>query len=175
MVLQGTEAAVGAGALALARQQVEYLRRRYARATDLLGTGKPEAIAEGTQIYHEIFTPEADLRTSAGSAKPFQATGPAAWADVVVGALEEYNATQHLIGTQIAHIDQLTEQDGAFTAGHATMSSYLQAWHSTAAGRLWLFIGNYEDEVRFVPGKGWQIYSMNLIQISGENRQLAED
>lgn len=174
MILQGTEAQVGPGALALARQQVEYTRRQYARATDLLGTGKADAIAEGTKVYHEIFTPDSDLRTSGGTAKPFQATGPAAWADVVVDALEEYNATQHLIGTQLAHIDQLTEQDGVVTSGHATMSSYLQAWHSTQAGKLWLFIGTYEDKVRFVPGKGWQIYSMNLVQISGENRQLAD-
>ncbi len=175
MVLQGSEATAGAGTLALVRQQVEYLRRLYARATDLLGTGKAEAIAEGTKIYHEIFTPDADLRTSGGTAKPFQATGPDAWADVVVDALEEYGATQHLIGTQLVHIDQLTELDGTVTAGHATMSSYLQAWHSTDAGKLWLFIGTYEDEVQFVPGKGWQICSMNLIQISGENRQLADD
>lgn len=175
MILQGAEATAGAGTLALARQQVEYLRRRYARATDLLGTGKPEAIAEGSQIYQEIFTQDADLRTSGGTAEPFHAKGPAAWADVVVGALEEYSATQHLIGTQLAHIDKLTEKDGDITDGHATMSSYLQAWHSTEAGRLWLFIGVYEDEVRYTPGKGWQIYAMNLVQISGENRQLAKD
>jgi hypothetical protein len=175
MVLQGIEATAGAGTLALVRQQVEYVRRRYARATDLLGTAKPAAIAEGTQIYHEIFTPDADLRTSGGTAKPFQATGPGAWADVVVDALEEYSATQHLIGTQLVHIDQLTEKDGSITAGHATMSSYLQAWHSTDAGKLWMFIGTYEDQVRYVPGKGWQIYAMNLIQVSGENRQLAKD
>lgn len=173
MVLQGSEAAVDAGTLALARQQVEYLRRLYARATDLLGTGKSDAIAEGTKIYHEIFTPDADLRTSGGDAEPFQATGPDAWADVVVGALDEYSATQHLIGTQLTHIDQLTEQNGTITGGHATMASYLQAWHSTAAGRLWLFMGTYEDEVRFVPGKGWQIYAMNLIETAADNRQIS--
>lgn len=170
---QGPEAQAAAGTLALARQQIEYLRRQYARATDLLGTATPDAIKEGTKIYHEIFTPDADLCTSGGTAEPFQATGPAAWADVVVDALEEYNATQHLIGTQLVHIDQLSEKDGVVSAGHATMSSYLQAWHSTEADRLWLFIGNYEDEVQFVPGKGWQICAMNLVQISGDNRQIA--
>lgn len=170
---QGPEAQAGVGTLALARQQIEYLRRQYARATDLLGTGAPAAIEEGAKIYHEIFTPDADLRTSGGTAEPFQATGPDAWADVVVDALEEYSATQHLIGTQLVHIDQLGENNGTVSSGHATMSSYLQAWHSTDAGKLWLFIGTYEDEVQFVSGKGWQICAMNLVQISGENRQIA--
>ena len=170
---QGPEAEASPGTLALARQQIEYLRRLYARATDLLGTGQDSAIDEGTKIYHEIFTPDADLRTSGGTAEPFQATGPQAWADVVVDALDEYSATQHLIGTQLVHIDTLAEADGVISKGHASMSSYLQAWHSTDAGKLWLFIGTYQDEVVYLPGKGWQISAMNLVQVSGENREIA--
>ena len=40
-------------------QEVEYLRRRYARATDLIGTATPEAIAEGRAIYHAVFAADA--------------------------------------------------------------------------------------------------------------------
>ena len=32
---------------AVARQEIEYLRREYAKATDMIGLGTPEAIAEG--------------------------------------------------------------------------------------------------------------------------------
>ena len=52
------------GEIALARLDIEYLRRKYAKATDLLGVNTPEAIAQGTAIYHEIFTPDARIRTS---------------------------------------------------------------------------------------------------------------
>lgn len=170
---QAIQATASEITLTLARQQIEYLRRQYARATDLLGTGTPAGIAEGTELYREVFTSDVDLRTSGGTATPFQATGPDAWVDVVVGALEEYSATQHLIGTQLVTVDQLTQHDGVISAGQATMSSYVQAWHSTAAGKLWLFIGTYEDEVCFVPDKGWRICAMNLVQVSSENRQIA--
>ena len=45
-----------------ATQNIEYLQRWYARATDLIGTNDPANIEEGRAIYHRIFTP--DVRIS---------------------------------------------------------------------------------------------------------------
>jgi hypothetical protein len=54
------------------------------------------------------------------------------------------------------------------------MTSYLQAWHARADGDLWLFIGTYHDKVRTTPGVGWQIYDMQLEQVSGDRRKLGQ-
>jgi len=48
------------------------------------------------------------------------------------------------------------------------MSSYIQAWHSDPDRVLDIFIGTYYDKVRYTQGIGWQIYDMNLEQVSGE-------
>ena len=163
---------VSSETMAAARQDIEYLRRWYAKATDLLGENTPESIAEGTKIYHRIFTADAYIRTSGATTQPFEATGPDAWAEVANTALESYVATQHLIGTQIVDIHELTQDaGGTITSGRASMTSYLQAWHA-GEENLWLFIGTYMDEVRFTPGGGWQIHDMNLVQVSGEHRAL---
>ena len=42
-------------------QEVEYLRRWYAKATDLIGVATPQSIAEGRAIYHRIFAQGAQL------------------------------------------------------------------------------------------------------------------
>jgi len=57
-------------------------------------------------------------------------------------------------------------------AGTAGMTSYLQAWHVWPDNRLRLVMGNYLDELLFVPGTGWQIQAMNLVHLSAEVRQL---
>ena len=49
------------------------------------------------------------------------------------------------------------------------MTSYLQAWHAGTENIL-LVIGTYVDEVRYTQGIGWQIYDMNLVQVSREKR-----
>ena len=70
-----------------ATQNIEYLQRWYARATDLIGTNDPSNIEEGRAIYHRIFTP--DVRISAsdpGANREFAAQGPDRWVDVVAGA-----------------------------------------------------------------------------------------
>ena len=162
----------------IARQEIEYLRRLYAKATDMIGSNEPAAVAEGTEIYNRIFTPDVDLRTSdmAGRVN-FEAKGPLEWVDVVKGALEEYTSTQHLIGTQIVtlHTLDLSDRD-TIAAGEATMESYLQAWHENADdGRLWLFLGTYVDKVRYTKGVGWQISDMTLSQVAGEKRALGAD
>jgi len=161
-----------AGAMAIARQEIEYLRRWYAKATDLLGVNTPESIAEGRKIYHRIFTPDAKIQVSGAGADPLDAAGPDGWVDVAHSALKDYVATQHLIGTQIVEIHEL-RQDGAgeILSGEASMTSYLQAWHAGTED-LFVFIGTYVDKVRYTPGVGWQIYDMNLVQVSGETRPI---
>ena len=151
-------------------QQIEYLRKSYGKATDLIGTATPEAVAEGRAIYRRVFTPKAEL--SAGStADP--AIGPDAWVDTVLGALGELGPTQHLIGTQLAEIKSLElDDDCNVIAGSAHMESYLQAWHEQKDERVWVFMGIYYDEAIFVPGIGWQIEKMALIQKGGETRYM---
>lgn len=161
-----------------ARQEIEYLRRWYCRATDLFGmTGNADANAEAKRIYHRIFTKDASIQVTGATAKPLQATGPDGWAMVVMKALNDYVVTQHLAGTQIVDIRTLaTESDASgheqIVAGAAGMTSYLQAWHVWPDDRLRLVMGNYVDEVVFVPGTGWQIQTMNLVHLSAEVRQL---
>ncbi len=161
------------GAELSARIEIEQLRRQYALATDLIGTNEPGAVAQGAAIYERIFTPDVQIRTVGGSV-PFEATGPQAWVETVEGALEDYVATQHLIGTQLVTFDALEVNDAAVIAGSATMSSYLQAWHEHKDGHVWVFIGTYEDAVKFVPDIGWQISAMTLREVSSERRPLGD-
>ena len=166
------EAVAAAGTTGIARQEIEYLRRLYAKATDLLGVNTPESIAEGTEIYHRIFTPDANIRVSGEGMRPFSAVGPDEWAEVSNSALKNYVATQHLIGTQIVEIHEFKQDSaGEIVAGEALMTSYLQAWHA-GTKNLMLFIGTYVDKVRYYRGAGWQIYDMNLVRVSGEDRVL---
>lgn len=58
------------------------------------------------------------------------------------------------------------------TAGSAHMESYLQAWHELPDEKVWLFLGTYLDEVKYVPGRGWQIVRMTLRQDAGETRPM---
>ena len=63
----------------IARQEIEYLRRLYARATDLIGTGDEQAKSQGLAIYERIFTPDVTIRTT-GNDTPYEATGASDWA-----------------------------------------------------------------------------------------------
>ena len=150
----------------IAIQHIEYLRKLYARATDLIGSNDPANIEAGREIYHRIFTPDAKITTRDQGEIGFSATGPDQWVDVVVGALKVFDATQHLIGTQLVTIGNLPDKDG--NGGTATMTSYLQAWHSDPDRVLDIFIGTYHDQVRYTAGIGWQIYAMELEKVSGE-------
>ncbi len=159
-------------AAAVARQEIEYLRRRYAKATDLVGEGTAESLAEGRRIYHAIFTPDARIRASAKGVIQLEAQGPDGWVDVVHNALQEYVSTQHLIGSQLVELVELEmDAQGGLASGEATMSSYLQAWHARTDS-VWIFIGVYTDKVRYFPDVGWRIYDMELAQLSGEDRPL---
>jgi hypothetical protein len=77
-----------------------------------------------------------------------------------------FDATQHLIGTQLVTIESLPDANDE--GGAATMMSYLQAWHSDPDRVLDIFIGTYHDKLRYTPGVGWQIYDMYLEKVSGE-------
>jgi hypothetical protein len=170
--MQAAESTTTASEIAIARQEIEYLRRWYARATDLLGVDNPESIIEGRTIYHRIFTRDAVMRYTVSGAEKLRATGADEWADIVHKSLRKYVATQHLIGTQLVEIEKLSlNENGNVIAGEATMSSYLQAWHAYSEDLL-IVIGTYQDKVRFTPGKGWQIYDMNLVLVSEESRAL---
>ena len=178
--LAGTaEAQGGTYTEANARQEVEYLRRWYGVATDLLGllnSEDPTAFNEGRKIYRRIFTPDALISIN-GTAyvDPTLDTTPDQWADFVHGVLaQRFSATQHLLGTQTCVIDELPSTSPArgATSGHATMSSYLQAWHEVRdAGITSVFIGTYFDKCKISTLRsglhGWQIYEMNLVRVSG--------
>ncbi len=166
-------------ALTRARVEIEYLRRWYAVATDALGRAdQPESIAQGKTIYQRIFTPNADIcvvdSAASGSGPLLQATGPDGWAEVAMNALKTYEATQHLIGTQVVDMLEL-DADGARgepSSGRAVMHSYLHAWHAWPDQRLRLVMGTYTDHVIYLPGTGWQIEKMTLTHVSGEERTL---
>ncbi len=156
-----------------ARQDIEDLRRLYGRATDLFGRGGEDDIAHAREIYARIFTADADIRVTDGDEITLTATGPDGWADVVLDALDPYAVTQHLIGTQLVDIDMLdTNAAGQLVDGAARMSSYLHAWHATAQGRVWIVVGTYHDQVRYVPRIGWQIHDMTLESLSSDERML---
>jgi len=151
-------------------QEIEYLRRWYAKATDQIGIATPESIAEGRAIYHRVFTTDAQL--DAGPDREPQ-VGPDAWVDLVLGALGELGPTQHLIGTQLVEIKSLVLDDECnVVAGSATMESYLQAWHEQKDEKVWLFLGTYFDDAVFIPGTGWRIEKMILQQVAGETRYM---
>lgn len=163
----GVQAENDAVAMMVAKQEIEYLRRQYALATDLIGTNDESNIARGREIYHRIFTPDAHIQTTTIEGEiGFEAVGPEAWVTVVAGALKVFDATQHLIGTQLAEVQSLPNAAGE--GGEGRMSSYIQAWHSDPDRVLDIFIGTYYDQVRYTQGIGWQIYDMNLEQVSGE-------
>ena len=157
-----------------ARQEIEYLRRLYAKATDLIGTNTESAVEEGRGIYHRIFTQDAMVRAGSEATGALERQGPDGWVDVVIEALDKYSSTQHLIGTQLVDIDHIdVDGAGAVTSGEASMESYMRAWHENKPeGTVWVFIGTYYDKVRYTPGVGWQIYDMTLTQVAGENRAL---
>ena len=156
-------------------QEIEYLRRWYARATDLIGIATTESIEEGRQIYHRIFTTDVEFDVRGTDRHPLPANGPDVWVDVVHGALAPKGPTQHLIGTQLVTIDQLlVADDGSVKSGNAKMQSYLQAWHELADQKVWLYLGIYHDQVTFTSGIGWQISHMRMEQVAGETRYMGD-
>ncbi len=164
-----SSAAANASDAAVARQEIEYLRRLYAHATDLIGVNTKESIAEGRAIYHRIFAKDAKITTSEKGVVGLTGNGPDEWVKVVIDALgTNFANTQHLIGSQLVQIETLP---GGGKEGHATMESYLQAWHAAPDGMIDVFLGTYHDKVRYTDGIGWQIYEMDLARTSGDVRQ----
>jgi len=158
-------------AFAAARMEIEYLRRRYARACDLICQNSAESMTAGTVIFRQIFTPDAEIIVSIDDEIVLRGSGPEEWARIVFEALcNTFEATQHLIGTQLVDILSLPGDDDG--SGKAVMSSYLQAWHARANGVLDIFIGTYHDQVQFTKGLGWQISHMRLVRTSGEVREM---
>ena len=150
----------------LAKQEIEYLQRWYARATDLIGSNLPDQIEEGRYIYHRIFTPDVSIQASAAGGVYYEVAGPDEWVKVVATALSVFDATQHLLGTQIVELASLPNAQGE--GGEAKMSSYLQAWHHDPDRVIDIYIGTYYSKVRYTAGVGWQIYEMRLQKVAGE-------
>ena len=158
--------------VAVARQEIEYLRRMYGRATDQLGqTDDAVARAEAIATYRRIFAPEANIRAGAQDAG-LNGQGPDAWVDVVTEALRKYETTQHLIGTQLVSFNSIEFDNGEIASGSASMTSYLHAWHASTDNSLRVVLGTYADELQFMPGIGWQIVAMNLIHNSADHRMV---
>ena len=160
--------------LALARQEIEYLRRLYGQATDALGrSGDAAARQFGIDTYHRIFSDDVTIRVT-GSATPLSGKGPDAWVDVVTTALQDFESTQHLIGTKIVEFQEVEFGQEDITHGEATLTSYLHAWHAWPDRKLRLVVGTYTDKVRWHPATGWQIYDMTLEHTSAEHRMLGD-
>ena len=149
-------------------QDIEYLRKRYAKATDKIGAGVKQSAEEGRRTYHRIFSKDAVIWAGEDISPQI---GPEAWVQGVAGALKDIGPTQHLIGTQLVELQRFElDEDCNLLRGTATMESYVQAWHERKDDRVWVFIGTYLDEVSFLPGLGWRIEAMQLLQVGGETR-----
>lgn len=144
------------------RQAIEYLRREYAIATDLIGMGTDEEQDRGRDIYRRIFTEDASIRVVSAGSITHQGVGPEDWFRRVAQALQAYAGVQHLIGSQVVEF----AGDDANSCVEATMSSYLQAWHDCPGEYVFIFIGTYRDRLRFIPGTGWKIHDMELQEVS---------
>lgn len=146
----------------LERQAIEYLRREYAIATDLIGMGASEEQERGRDIYRRIFTENASIRVVSSGHVTHEGVGPDDWFRTVAQALQPYAGVQHLIGTQVVEF----ANDDANGCVEAMMDSYLQAWHDCPGEHVFIFIGTYRDRVRFIPGTGWRIHDMELQEVS---------
>ena len=150
----------------IAKNEICELQRLYAIATDLLCTNTADDNSAATEIYHRIFTPQAVIKASGMEPK----IGPDAWVELVIGALEEFSATQHMIGTQIAEVGALPS--AGQSSGRGKLFSHLQAWHAKRDGDMWHYIGKYDSSVIFTPDVGWQINEMELVQVSEDYRKI---
>lgn len=160
----------------VARQEIEYLRRSYAKATDLIGLADEASVAQGRDIYRRIFTPDATFTVSGEGAPEMNARGPDAWVEVAYQNLAPMGPTQHLIGSQLVDNLELTlAPDCSVASGSALMESYVQAWHDLKQGAVWMFMGTYVDDVVYVPGAGWKIAKMDLVRTTSETRRKLSD
>ena len=151
-----------------ARQEIEYLRRWYAKATDKIGQGTEASIEAGRDIYHRIFTEDAQMLTAAGETPR---VGPDSWVELVKEFLVPLGPTQHLVGTQVVDIEALELDDSCrIVSGSARMESYVQAWHERLDQKVWIYLGIYHDHAIYQPGTGWRIDHMAMEQMGGETR-----
>lgn len=155
-----------------AKLEIEYLRRKYAKATDLIGRADDASVAQGRALYYEAFTEDAKYRVHNLDGSPLAADGPDSWVEIVLSVLAPFGPTQHLIGTQLVDIQELELSASCQpVSGRAHMESYVQAWHDTKPDEIWMFMGTYIDEVIYQPGKGWRIAEMRLNSTTTETRQ----
>ena len=169
-----SETAMMIGARHRAVLDVEYLQRRYAQATDLLGLSDSSSIAEGRAIYQDIFSHELQASFYGTGIDTIQKSGIDGWLELVTSSLGPMGPTQHLIGTQVADIVDLEIDDsGNVASGEALLTSYLQAWHTLPDQKVWVALGTYHSKVRFSEGR-WQIWQMDLELTTDETRYMSE-
>ncbi len=157
---------------AQATQEIEYLRRWYAKATDKIGLADEASVESGRSIYHRVFAPDATL--DAGPDREPQ-VGPDAWVDLVLSVLGPMGPTQHLIGTQVVDIKSLVFNDACEVVSALPAWRVTQAWHElTDENKVWIYLGTYFDEVEFESGQGWRIVDMKMEQMAGETRFMDE-
>ena len=152
--------------------------RRQFKKSNICGSGTPRQLIKLVQESYNLWRRPPNLSQNiprdavilAGEDIPPQ-IGPEAWVQVVASALEDIGPTQHLIGTQLVELQRFElDKDCNPLRGTATMESYVQAWHERKDDRVWVFIGTYFDAVSFLPGLGWRIEEMQLLQVGGETR-----
>ena len=166
------EAAFMAGARHQATLDIEYLQRRYAYATDLLGLTDPSSIMRGNSIYQDIFSEDLQASFFGPGVDTIEKSGISGWLELVTSSLGPMGPTQHLIGTQLVDIKELEIDDfGNIVKGEALLRSYLQAWHTLSDQKVWLALGTYHSKVRFSNGR-WKIWQMNLELTVDETRQM---
>jgi hypothetical protein len=120
---------------------IKQLSVNYALATDMIGRG---LTAEGLALYRATFTSDAEITSGAGTF-----IGPEAWADFVHNALQQFSATQHLIGTINVVFARRSDR--------AEMSTYLYATHEYSPGGNILAVNTtYFDDVGRTRD-GWRI------------------
>ena len=84
-------------------QDIKYLRRRYAKTTDKIGSGIDQLVEEGRRTYHRIFSEDSVILASENIPPKI---GPEAWVQAVANALKDIGPTQHLIVTQLVEIQR---------------------------------------------------------------------
>ena len=68
----------------IAVQQIEYLRRAYARATDQIGLADEASVEAGRAVPNHI-AKDATFAVTGPETSPLSADGPDGWVDVVLG------------------------------------------------------------------------------------------
>ena len=122
------------------------LKSDYANATDVLVSGD---VDRGTEIYRQIFTPDAEFLVAFDEASPIMsASGLDAWCETVQAGVAETLASQHHVGTV-----SIDTGEGPDTA-HLT-ATFQTTMVAKADQGLTTVLGTYYDDARRIDGRWW--------------------